>query len=342
MLLAGWIGSAYAQDQQVFGNLRVDGTLSVGTGGTPPTVGGQLTASGNTIYNFKSNHASNTAYMFLENAGVTGGFNTVGFGSVSNHLILRAGSAERVRVTADGKLGIGTTIPIAGVHAISSNSNAAIFDSTASSSWIWLDNSTNSAYNSVGIASLGNNLLYRAGGAERMRLTDTGRLGIGTTNPSTPLEVVGEAKMSVVNITGGSDFSEKFDIHGDTKAEPGTVVCIDPASPGKLVVSSSPYDRTVAGIVSGAGGIKSGMVMGQLDHTLASGELPVALSGRVYCQADVSGGPIRPGDLLTTSDRPGYAMKVTDHVKAQGAILGKAMTSLDEGKGLVLVLVSLQ
>jgi len=35
-------------------------------------------------------------------------------------------------------------------------------------------------------------------------------------------------------------------------------------------------------------------------------------------------------------------MKVTDHAKAQGAILGKAMSGLNEGKGLVLVLVSLQ
>jgi hypothetical protein len=35
-------------------------------------------------------------------------------------------------------------------------------------------------------------------------------------------------------------------------------------------------------------------------------------------------------------------MKVTDHGKAQGAILGKAMTTLDSGRGLVLVLVTLQ
>ena len=35
-------------------------------------------------------------------------------------------------------------------------------------------------------------------------------------------------------------------------------------------------------------------------------------------------------------------MKVTDYRKAQGAILGKAMTELKEGKGLVLVLVTLQ
>ena len=35
-------------------------------------------------------------------------------------------------------------------------------------------------------------------------------------------------------------------------------------------------------------------------------------------------------------------MKVTDNASAQGAILGKAMTGLNEGKGMVLVLVTLQ
>jgi hypothetical protein len=68
----------------------------------------------------------------------------------------------------------------------------------------------------------------------------------------------------------------------------------------------------------------------------------VALSGRVYVQADASNGAIEPGDLLTTSSLPGRAMKVTDHAKSQGAILGKAMTALDHGQGMVLVLVTLQ
>ena len=81
--------------------------------------------------------------------------------------------------------------------------------------------------------------------------------------------------------------------------------------------------------------------MGQAG-SVADGEHPVALSGRVYCWADASGGAIEPGDLLTTSATPGHAMKVTDHARAQGAIIGKAMTSLDRGTGLVLVLVSLQ
>jgi hypothetical protein len=35
-------------------------------------------------------------------------------------------------------------------------------------------------------------------------------------------------------------------------------------------------------------------------------------------------------------------MKVSNHDRAQGAILGKAMSPLKSGKGMVLVLVTLQ
>lgn len=154
--------------------------------------------------------------------------------------------------------------------------------------------------------------------------------------------IAGKITTPVVEITGGSDLSEQFDVKAaKEKLEPGVVVSIDPEEPGKLVVSSQIYDRRVAGIISGAGGITTGMLMGQAG-SVANGQHPVALSGRVYCWADASSGSIQPGDLLTTSDTPGYAMKVVDHRKAQGAIIGKAMSALAEGKGLVLVLVSLQ
>jgi len=98
----------------------------------------------------------------------------------------------------------------------------------------------------------------------------------------------------------------------------------------------------VAGIISGAGGIKTGMLMGQGDSA-ADGEHPVALTGRVYCWCDASESAIEPGDMLTTSELPGHAMKVTDYGRAQGAVIGKAMSPLNRGdRGLVLVLVNLQ
>jgi hypothetical protein len=145
----------------------------------------------------------------------------------------------------------------------------------------------------------------------------------------------------VLEILGGADLSERFDVMGEPELEPGTVVSIDPAHEGKLLVSSEPYDHRVAGIVSGAGGVQPGMLMGH-DGTVASGAHPVALTGRVYCRVTASNGPIAPGDLLTTSPKPGYAMRVDDPARAQGAVIGKAMGSLASGEGLVLVLVGLQ
>ena len=150
-----------------------------------------------------------------------------------------------------------------------------------------------------------------------------------------------------LQITGGSDLSEGFDVRWPADREPqgsvlqGLLVSIDPSHPGRLVVSHTAYDRTVVGVMSGAGGVKPGMVMGQRG-TGADGAHPVALTGRVYVYADVSNGPIEPGDMLTTADRVGYAMKVTDFQRGVGATIGKAMSGLSNGEGLVLVLVNLQ
>ena len=115
---------------------------------------------------------------------------------------------------------------------------------------------------------------------------------------------------------------------------------IDEQKPGHLKLSTEAYDARVAGVVSGANGIKPGISLHQ-EGAIDGGE-NVALSGRVYVQADAAFGAIKPGDLLTTSATPGHAMKVRDHGKAQGAILGKAMSSLNEGRSMVLVLVTLQ
>ena len=150
--------------------------------------------------------------------------------------------------------------------------------------------------------------------------------------------IVRDAVVRQLTITGGADLAEPFPM--DAGMEKGSVVVIDPENPGRLKRSAQAYDKRVAGIVSGSNGVNPGIALKQ-EGALDQGE-NVALTGRVYVLADAGRDGIEPGDLLTTSDTPGHAMKVTDHAKAQGAILGKAMGRLKEGKGLVLVLVTLQ
>jgi hypothetical protein len=178
---------------------------------------------------------------------------------------------------------------------------------------------------------------FQTNGTTRMYLTHDGKLGIGTSSPEERLHVVGTAKVGVLEITG-ADVAENFPVR--EALEPGEVVSIDPETPGALRRTTSAYDRRVAGVVSGAGDLPTGALLGNLPN--AGRTEPVALSGRVWVKCVAVDGPIVAGDLLTTSAVPGHAMRVDDPARAQGAIIGKAMTGLTDPRGLVLVLVSLQ
>jgi hypothetical protein len=131
--------------------------------------------------------------------------------------------------------------------------------------------------------------------------------------------------------SGGADIAEYFSV--DEDPEPGTVLVIGKDS--KLQCSTTAYDTTVAGIVSTSPGVSLGT-----NEEGNESENLIAVAGRVPCKVDASYAPIKPGDLLTTSDTPGYAMKAT---KPQiGTILGKALEPLDSGRGVIEVLVTLQ
>jgi hypothetical protein len=170
-------------------------------------------------------------------------------------------------------------------------------------------------------------------------------VGIGWESPEAKLDVHGNVIIRsastdavVIEFGEGLDYAEGFDVSHKARITPGTVLVIDADHPGKLAESDTAYDRKVAGIVAGANGLGSAVRLGADQF-----DLDVALAGRVYCNVDATYGAIHPGDLLTTSPTPGCAMKVTDHERAQGAILGKAMQSLKQGsRGQILVLVTLQ
>jgi hypothetical protein len=132
----------------------------------------------------------------------------------------------------------------------------------------------------------------------------------------------------------GADCAEMFDVIA--AAEPGTVLVI--ADEHVLRPCDQPYDRRVAGVVSGAGGRRPGVI---LNGHCAEG-VPVALMGRVFCKVDADGSPIEVGDLLTTSSTTGHAMKATDIARTAGTVIGKAMQCLSSGRGMIPVLVALR
>jgi hypothetical protein len=186
---------------------------------------------------------------------------------------------------------------------------------------------------------------------ETLVIRRNGYVGIGLALPSAALDIAGDlrvrdgASVGVLTIRG-ADVAERFDIANAEKGlkpQPGMIVSIDSKNPGKLRVSTTPYDKKVAGAISGAGGLSVGVVMGNENaDPLIAGEHPVAMSGRVYVWCDAAFGSIAPGDRLTASSTPGHAMKAVDPTQCDGAVIGKAMTELTGGRGLVLVLVNLQ
>lgn len=140
-------------------------------------------------------------------------------------------------------------------------------------------------------------------------------------------------------VSQAGDMAEDFPA-ADAGIPPGSVVAIDPERPGFLHAASAPYDKRVAGVAAGANDYNPGIRLRALADI--ESRVTVTLSGTVYCRATDANGPIRAGDLLTTSAVAGHAMRATDPDASRGAILGKAMEDLRGERGLILVLASLQ
>lgn len=134
----------------------------------------------------------------------------------------------------------------------------------------------------------------------------------------------------------GADCAEYVAVHDSAAVAPGTVLVA--TDDGKFAAATSPYDRRVVGVVSGAGNLRPGLRLNIADALTG---VPLALTGRVYCLVDSSYGPIQVGDLLVTSPTPGHAMRATDPTRSFGAIIGKALGSLSHGRGMIVVLVAL-
>jgi hypothetical protein len=173
--------------------------------------------------------------------------------------------------------------------------------------------------------------------------------------------------------TGSADIAEWVSV--SELVEPGDVLELDPENAGHYRKSRGPCSTLVAGVVS----TDPGFVLGSSSSTLDSGpwtddsRLPIddsglmthdsrvatedsglltpdsglptrdyallALIGIVPMKVTDEGGSIQPGDLLTTSSSPGYAMKWNQEDGTACGLVGKALEALDSGTGVIQVLL---
>jgi hypothetical protein len=133
--------------------------------------------------------------------------------------------------------------------------------------------------------------------------------------------------------SGGADLAEMLPAVGGLEA--GDVLAVDPD--GKLIRSTAAYQPTVVGVYSTA----PGFVGGSGDDVDLTDKIPLAVVGVAPVKASAENGSIQPGDLLVASTTPGHAMKASPNPPI-GTVIGKALEGLDEGTGVIRILVMLQ
>lgn len=132
------------------------------------------------------------------------------------------------------------------------------------------------------------------------------------------------------------DLAENYP--SDVDLESGDVICLA-QDKDSVVKSEKPNDPLVLGVVS----TKPGFLLSDGGNAKEANLFPVALCGRVPCKVVDENGPIKRGDLLTSSSTPGHAMKASPikggEFFSPGTIIGKAIGTLEFGRGVIDIFV---
>jgi len=264
--------------------------------------------------------AQNSGVNVLLQASGAGGY----IGTTSNHpLVFRTKDLDRMVVDTNGLLRLGTgssSILPSRVNAFVTSQNPDAGIAIAQNSGVNVLLQASGAGGYIGTTS-NHPLVFRTNDLDRM-VVDTN----------------GDLRVNGDIILANADCAEQFDIADIPAAEPGTVMVL--GAEGTLEVSAEAYDKRVAGVISGAGDYRPGIVLDS--RKSGAGRRPVALLGKGFCKVDAQFGEIEVGDLLTTSSTPGHAMKTSDQSRAFGAVIGKALRRLKSGQALIPILVTLQ
>jgi hypothetical protein len=318
--------------------MRIQANGNVGIGSPAPTFRLHVVDTGNTGLRVQTN---------------TGGGTLASFGGFGDFLVDAVNVVGgRLSVKENGKVGIGIPNPEFKLDVLSEAGSAIRGEATAAGSGLAGVFGVSHASDGIAAGVLGESDAGRGVAGK----TDTGVAVQAYVTANQPGLFMagsifnGPRKFHITNdgtYIAGSDFAEALPASkGKADYAPGDVLVLSGEAPGTVEKASRPYDRCVAGVYSTRPGVLGADKQGtsQVDPN----DLPVAILGIVPTKVSTENGPVRAGDLLTTSSTPGYAMKASPvrvgraKVYRTGAILGKALEPLKEGKGIIKVLVSLR
>jgi len=172
----------------------------------------------------------------------------------------------------------------------------------------------------------------------------SGNILVGRSGPGTKVfrvDATGKGFFNGGTQTNGADFAENFVVRGERQEyAPGDLLAIDDTSSRRLKHADEAYSTLVAGVYSTRPGVLAQPY--EIESKQSESDVPLAIVGVVPLKATAINGPIRTGDLLVASPVRGRAMKGTDRARMLGAIVGKALSPLESGEGVIEVLVTLQ
>ena len=149
--------------------------------------------SGNSGISIRSGTSSNGSIYFSDaTSGADEYMGVVEYNHTDNALKLYSNAALALTLDSSQKVGIGTASPVSKLHVANDNSFAAKFGGSGGGSDYFIEIGQLGTNGSAGFNATGTSgsMLFKIAGTEYMRITHTtGKVGIGTSNPSASLHV---------------------------------------------------------------------------------------------------------------------------------------------------------
>ena len=151
--------------------------------------GNQVAGSGARLHLSGGNATQRSAYVEGVNTSGSTNAHDLTFGTSAGG----SDPVERMRITASGDVGIGTTTPDRALTVAGGETTIANFTSTSATSSISFVGSGTTNDTSVRVGAVGDQMKLFAGDAERVRIDASGNVGINKTAPGVALDVVGSS-----------------------------------------------------------------------------------------------------------------------------------------------------